>query len=239
MSAHLELLRFNWKPSVIRLALAALADAGPVALKTWVARAGLPANHFAAVLGESERLGLIVVETPAEGIRLLVQPVAYWRERPMLSAEEFARMWEGSMVQCRMALGPGLAEAASRNPVLLPESGGESARIPGQECGFPSSTFRRSDVSEIERTTSKRGDEHGDGLRERVRLFVGERDWRKFWEHDEWQDIFDDVQRAKVLASSLRYLQAGLREGVAFRKNGGAALWADYKRCLGREAAKL
>lgn len=153
MSTHLELLRFNWKPSVIRLALAALADAGPVPRRVWVVRSGLPANHFASALAEAQRLGVLVVEIPAEGLKLLVQPVAFWKERPLTGAEEFARAWSGAAVQGRMSLGtemPSLSEAlavqdgaeqetgvrsqetagAYRIPVGVPDSGSDSYRNP-------------------------------------------------------------------------------------------------------------
>ena len=178
---HLELLRFNWKPSVIRLALVALADAGPVPRRVWVVRSGLPANHFAAALQEAQRLGVLVVELPAEGLRLLVQPVAFWKERPLTGAEEFARAWSGAAVQGRMALGtemPSLSEALAvrttphpgpllerggeggdnRIPVVVPDSGGESYRIP-----VPLLNVQRSASSEkiLEALNVERSEEPG------------------------------------------------------------------------------
>lgn len=140
MSAHLDLLRFNWKPSVIRLALAALADAGPVARRVWVVRSGLPPNHFAPTLEEARRLGLLVAECPAEGLRLLVQPVEFWKERPLAGAEDFARAWARAVAeQRRLPLATemptlpdalAVAAAANRIPVALPDSGGGDYRIP-------------------------------------------------------------------------------------------------------------
>ncbi len=132
---------------MIRLALAALVDAGPVSRRVWVVRSGLPANHFSAALQEAQRLGLLVVEVPAEGLRLLVQPVAFWRERPLTDAAEFQRAWQAVAVQGRMGLGtemPSLADALAvphravphraeeedRIPVVVPDSGGEPYRIP-------------------------------------------------------------------------------------------------------------
>jgi hypothetical protein len=116
-----------------------------------VVRSGLPENHFSSALDEACRLGLLIVETPAEGLRLLVQPVAFWQERPRFGAEEFARAWERATAQGRMPLAteqPGLAEALAVNSEragggignadvagpesgpVVPDSGGGEYRIP-------------------------------------------------------------------------------------------------------------
>ena len=47
------LLRFNWKPSIIRLCVAALDDAGPVSKRAWAVRAGVPDNHLLPALREA------------------------------------------------------------------------------------------------------------------------------------------------------------------------------------------
>jgi hypothetical protein len=138
----LEILRFNWKPSVIRLLLAAAVDAGPVAAQTWARRSGVPRNHLLPAVREAERLGALAVEPLPEGLRLLVQRVEMWRERPECSAEEFSRAWGRAVEQLRMQLAtemPGLGEALAaipesggaqnRNPVTLPESGGLRTKV--------------------------------------------------------------------------------------------------------------
>lgn len=138
-------------------------------------------------------------------------------------------------------------DAGASGTVGVPESGtvGGTRCVPAAvpESGtYP--TFRRLNVPSEERLTSKRLDvpESGtpkapiDGLREKVRAFVGERDYRRYWERDEEQAIFDDPLRSEVLWSSLRYCQAGIKEGIQVRKNTGSMLWSDYRRSL---AAKL
>lgn len=256
----IELLRFDWSRTQGRLLLAAMADAGPVSARAWAVRSGVPRNHVLPTIAECERLGGLKQELRAEGIVLLVQPESFWRVTPLAEAAAWAEAWR-NVAQERLALvteARSLAEAMTemraavegrlpdRNPVgTRPESGGDD-RNPGGSCtsfegtSSSSETFRRSDVLDPKRITSKRSgeeerlarsDEHYQ-LQERVRLFVGERDWRRYWEQDEPQAIFADAQRAEVLRNSLRYCQAALKEGVAVRKNTGAMLWEDYKRGL-------
>lgn len=244
----IELLRFDWSRTQQRLLLAALADAGPVSKHVWAVRSGVPRNHVLPTIAECERLGGLKQELKAEGIVLLVQPVSFWRVTPLAEAAAWLEAWR-NVAQERLALvteARSLAEAmtemraavegrlpeADRNPVgTRPESGGAD-RNPVGSC-TSSETFRRSDVLDQKRLTSKRGEEEERStLPERVRLFVGERDWRRYWEQDEPQAIFADAQRSAVLLSSLRYCQAALKEGVAVRKNTGAMLWEDYKRGL-------
>lgn len=268
LTVAVELLRFDWRPTQLRLLLAALADAGPVSRRTWAVRAGVPANHLAEVVGECSRLGGLRPEGGPEGLSLFVQPPEFWRVTPLAEVAVFSDAWQGPGRQRRMALvteAPGLAEAMSaggaiansrspiaeanaRNPggkVPLPITGIRE-RVPDSGCDV-STTFRRSDVFDPKRLTSKRGegiDHHSrDGcataeLSERVRVFVGERDWRRYWENEEAQSIFSDAVRAAVLSSSLRYCQASIREGVRVRKNTGAMLWEDYKRGLGKAVAR-
>lgn len=146
----IELLRFNWRPNVLRLGLAALADAGPVARLTWVVRTGLPENHFAEALSAAQAGGLLVAEASQEGLRLLVQPVVFWRERPKHGAEDFSRAWRAGAVQARMGLctempsladvmaagiDEGSTEASATQAVrptgFPPDSGGGLPRNPG------------------------------------------------------------------------------------------------------------
>lgn len=267
----IELLRFDWSRTQGRLLLAALADAGPVSVRAWAVRSGVPRNHVLPTIAECERLGALKQELRAEGIVLLVQPVEFWRVTPLADAAAWSEAWR-NVAQERLDLvteARSLAEAmasmraaadgkgADRNPVGGQPESGKADRNPIGVCtsfaGTSSETFRRSDVLDQKRITSKRGElseardtspQGGEGeersarsgdpcsLQERVRLFVGERDWRRYWEQEEPQAIFADAQRAAILRSSLRYCQAALKEGVQVRKNTGAMLWEDYKRAL-------
>jgi hypothetical protein len=131
-----ELLRYNWKPSIVRLCLAALEDAGPVSKRAWAVRSGVPDNHLLPAVREAERLGAVAVEHGPEGMRLLVQPASFWRERELHGPEAWAGAWTRAE-QIRLGPeAPGLAEAlavttareADRNPVGLPESGATGIR---------------------------------------------------------------------------------------------------------------
>lgn len=158
----------------------------------------------------------------------------------------------------RRNVGQASAPPSARGPVpesgTVPENGtgvpdsgthgvsrcGSGAANAVPESGTPP-TYRRLNVPSEERLTSKRpapvpesGTAPTAGLREKVRTFVGERDWRRYWELPDYQDIFEDPLRATVLSSSLRYCQAGLKEGVPVRKNTGSMLWDDYKRALAK-----
>lgn len=109
----LELLRFGWTPNQLKLLLVALADAGPVERRVWVARSGVPRNHLAAVLAECERLGGARVNPSVEGLAIHVQPVEFWRVTPLMERAEWAVAWRG-VVQERLQLPtemPGLTEA--------------------------------------------------------------------------------------------------------------------------------
>ncbi len=109
----LELLRFAWTPSCLRLLLAAGSDAGPVQLHVWAWRAGLPRNHVKAAIVECERLGGLKQEARAEGLALFVQPVEFWRVTPLMEARDWAQAWHG-VAQSRLALvteAPSMIEA--------------------------------------------------------------------------------------------------------------------------------
>lgn len=126
----LELLRFSWSPSQLRLLLVALADPGPAARRVWVGRAGVPRNHLAAILGEVKRLGGAAVEEGPEGIAIRVQPAVFWRVTPLMEADEWARCWQG-VVQERLQLRtemPSLAESMQAMAVC--------GSVPGHAPGF-------------------------------------------------------------------------------------------------------
>lgn len=255
----IELLQFDWRPTQLRLLLAAAADAGPVLERAWAVRSGVPRNHVKDVIRQVVRLGGARAEVRAEGVALHVQPVNFWQVTPLADAAEWAAAWRAGGRQERLALvteatdlGAALAEVGAngrlRIPVGVSPDSGKSAPDSGGADDL-CTTFRRSDVLDPRRITSKRpaaapdsgevgGAGPGAGLAERIRLFVGERDWRRYWEGDDVQAIFEDGTRARVLESSLRYCQAALKEGVAVRKNTGAMLWEDYRRTLRDKLAK-
>lgn len=267
----LEILRFNWKPSLVRLLLAAAADAGPVSAAVWARRTGLPRNHLLPAMRAAEKLQALAVEMRPEGFRLLVLPVEMWRERPECDAMEFAHAWGRTVEQMRLAL---VTEAPSLRDALAvaPKSGVESplskgspdfgvespnfGELPPKFGGHDrisesagterSGTFRRETFQAENVSTFKRNvgapesGDGGDALRRRVESFVGPTDWRKFWMHERYQEIFDDPIRSGVLAGSLRYLQAGLKQGVVkLRTNAGRTLWEDYQRSLRTRLAKI
>lgn len=144
-----QLLRFNWKPSLVRLGLAAQVSPGPCGLGAWSVRAGVPRNHLLAAVREGERLRLFDVGWPPEGLLLRVRPPEFWRERELVSSGEWALAWApGASQQDRLALVTeradlvdGLwaaAQAAAREqhriPVAAPDfgapdSGSSSTRV--------------------------------------------------------------------------------------------------------------
>jgi ribosomal protein L24E len=164
----------------------------------------------------------------------------------------------------RRYVGQASAPQAVRDPVpdsgTVPENGmgvPESGTLGVSRCGsgaadaVPDSgtahTYKRNNVSSEERITSKRvpvpdsGTSAGQAdpkLRDKVLEFVGERDWRRYWEWPEYQEIFEDPFRAKILAGCLRFCRAKLREGVPLRKNPGSMLWDEYKRDLGKKLSQ-
>lgn len=119
-----ELLRFKWTPSELRLLLAAWADAGPVSEGDWAVRAGLPRNHLLPTLERCVALGGIAREARAEGIVLFVQPVEFWKVTPRCEARAFNRAWR-SCEQVRLAIvteQASLAEAMRMSNVQCPMS---------------------------------------------------------------------------------------------------------------------
>jgi len=104
----LEVLRFGWTPSCLRLLLAAGADPGPVDERTWAIRCGLPRNHIKAAILECERLGGLKQEPRAEGLALWLQPVEFWRVTPGMEHEHWLGAWAlaggGKGLQGRLGL---------------------------------------------------------------------------------------------------------------------------------------
>jgi hypothetical protein len=105
--------------------------------------------------------------------------------------------------------------------------GGKGGNVPN---------VKRSNVSDLKRETSKRSDagaregSEAEALRDEVRRFVGDLDFRKFYERPDYALIFECADRGKVLENSLRYCLAAIKEGVAVQKNHGAMLWDEFKR---------
>lgn len=155
----LEILRFNWKPNIIRLLLAAAVHPGPLSAHDWSRRSGVPRNHLLPAVREAERLGALAVETWPEGLRLLVQTVEMWRERPECSAEDFAAAWGRAVGQLRLQLAtemPSLGDALAAQP----DSGGAADRIPVSppESGVPCTKVSTLNVQRLtvsEETSSK------------------------------------------------------------------------------------
>lgn len=151
----IEPLRFNLKPNVLRLVLAAAADPGPASRKAWSVRAGVPLNHLRPALEEAMRIGALAVSPEAEGLRLLVQPVAMWRERELVGAADWAAAWSNGrqhkldLATEAQTLTEALAEVRSTEARRgLPESGsregtGHRNPVPGlPESGCALSVHR-------------------------------------------------------------------------------------------------
>lgn len=147
-----DLLRFDWKPSLVRLALAALRDAGPVSEDDWSVRSGVPRNHLLPSLREAVKNGLIKCEMMAEGLRLLVQPFEFWTGPDvdeLSSRVEWDRSWRVSG-QARMTLAteaPGLAEVLAAL-ARQPDSGAPTNRIPVPDSGVDRADRDRSGTRE-------------------------------------------------------------------------------------------
>lgn len=112
------LLRYNWKPSILRLCVAALEDGGPCGKRAWAVRSGVPDNHLLPAVREAERLGVMAVEQTAEGMRLLVQPCQFWRERELAGLAEWTAAWRVTGKAPVLGLvteAPGIAEALAVN----------------------------------------------------------------------------------------------------------------------------
>jgi hypothetical protein len=236
------LLQWNWKPRALRVLVAALADAGPASMTDWAVRTGVDARHVGAVIRELEALGGLKLESGAEGVRLLVQPPSFWRERMLSDAARWQRAWAQARGQRKLELvteEAGLADALACNVPpnrgeISPESG-RSADMAGGLGGLrrtffiPKNVLRSTFLAEKDRTY-KRDPLIGDRLREEVRTWVGARDFARYWARRPWTEMFDD-ERAVVIAGALHYLQAGHREGaVKIKHSNGAALWDEVKR---------
>jgi hypothetical protein len=113
-------------------------------------------------------------------------------------------------------------ESRRRNPTQALSS--EKSDEPVQRL-----TFNRSNVSTNKRLTLRASDKSDgelvDGIRERVRHFVGENDWHRFWARAGY--LWENVDRVRSLENSLDYLAAGVKTGeVNIRSTNGAALWS-------------
>lgn len=162
------MLRFNWKPSLVRLGLAAAADAGPCDVRTWAARSGVPRNHVLESAREGARLGLFAIECLPEGLRLVLQPAEFWRERELCERGEWAAAWGATgRSQARLGLvteAPGLADALGERAVRNPERRPES----GEPSGIRTSGIRSVEVESRIKCTREKGIEIPRGSRARV-----------------------------------------------------------------------
>jgi len=262
----LEPLRFNFKPRALRLLLAALADPGPASRSAWSLRSGVRAGHLSETMAELSGARAIDVKLEAEGIKILVQPVEFWRERPICRRDVWIESWANVARQSRLDLvseAPGLTDAlanvargsANVDPGLaadvagrvsesvndsvnnsLPKLGSppQNGEIP-QNGERPSTTragrhVKRNDVLK-ENVGTFNAEDSVNNLRERVRQFVGDRDWSRYWSAPRWSRIFDEPERAALLDGALSYLKAGIADGsVRIRLNNGAALWEEFGR---------
>lgn len=112
---------------MLRLLIAALRDSGPCSVKTWADRSGIRENHVLTIIRMAEGQQAIKSVTGPEGIRLLVQPESFWRERPLTTPARWAESWARMAAQTRLDLvteRPGLNEmlAASSSIVSSPRT---------------------------------------------------------------------------------------------------------------------
>lgn len=109
-----EALNYKWKPQAIRLLWAASLDAGPVDLDIWSRRTGIPRNHLLNTVREVERLGGIATEILAEGLKVAVLPVKFWRVTEISNVADWRRAWVIGSRQERLDIAsemPDLADA--------------------------------------------------------------------------------------------------------------------------------
>lgn len=276
---HCEVLRFNFKPRGLRLVLAAMADPGPSSHFNWSLRSGIGTRHLAEIISQLIDLGIIAAQPAAEGMKLLVQPVEFWRERPICRRDVWIQAWANVARQTRLdlvtewdGLPEALANAARANVAgdpeaayvaggkvdktvnkSLPESGtprfGEQSprfgeqKVPesGSPCTTRAGDVKRNDVTVRYVPSADVGtfnETNGEQLRQRVREFVGHRDWERFWAQPRWCRIFEEPERAALLDGALRFLLAGIADGsVRIRVAAGAALWEQFGR-MERERMK-
>ncbi len=116
IKAFLEVLRYNWKPTAMQLLLAALGHGGPSSRRNWSIRSGIPAQHLGGVIHELQMGGAIHAEVNDEGIKILVQPIEFWRERQLCRRDVWSVAWADAARQTRLDLvteADGLWEALS------------------------------------------------------------------------------------------------------------------------------
>lgn len=123
----LELLNFDLNLRPLKVITAAMADPGPLPHRVWAARAGIPVQHLAAAFAELERVRAAVVVNVAEGVRIMVQPMALWRGaiRPR---QAWLAAWRQGPAQSKLDIAteqPDLPEALSNDAariVALPKA---------------------------------------------------------------------------------------------------------------------
>lgn len=222
-----EILRHKWNLNVLQLFLAACVDRGPCQRREWAMRSGVDEGHMAERIALADACRVLKPSDAPEGTILTPLPPQWWKltPRPM---EAFARAWGKATTQTPLDLStemPSLVEMMAVDAIpksgIDPQIGDRASPLYNT---FTRSTFVRSNVG-----TLKRPD--GAALREKVRVFVGDGDYAKFWGKPCYDDIFAQQARADALDASLCHLKAGVVEGsVKIRTTRGRALWDAFQR---------
>lgn len=141
--------------------------------------------------------------------RLLVMPPAQWPLR------QIRRM--SVPAQLGLPTKDDLVDTiAGRRPQDTPPPAAASPPVVGD-----TSTFKRFNVPDPKRQTSKRPEE----LRDKVLAFVGTRDYARHWVQPRNDHLFENQEESETLAGTLRYCIARESECANPIANRGAYLW--------------
>lgn len=81
---------------------------------------------------------------------------------------------------------------------------------------------RNVDVSDAGRTTTN------DQLQERVRAFVGEPDWARYWSRAEYDHLWTDAHCRDALEKALSDCRTRIKDKIPVKKTRGAMLWNQF-----------
>lgn len=202
---------------------------------------GVRRDKCAVLLETLNSLGLVHVNA-AQGTFEPRPDASLWSRARALRARASSASIDGRSAELPLRTEPLLEEALSelardrasaQSP--MPRVGGEIRRPESAEKSAAGllpvqrSTFNRLNVETIKRVTLDHASEKSAAstkeVWQRVREFVGERDFREHWEKAGY--VWSNPERVAVLAGALAYVAAGVKSGeMMIKTTRGAALWS-------------
>lgn len=220
-------------------------DFGTLHLSAWEERLfKWRSNELKDLLADFQRWSWITVDVAEGTFRLAPDRLPGWGEcfamqlregaLPLLSVNDlnkiFAKVSQEASVRPPLSAVE-LAKLSQRLAEISHRNGTNGGNVP---------TFNRCDVKRLNVVAAPplmaapRGTApHPGSLKERVRNFVGDKDWfaKEFWNGGRgWRhQLFTDESEA--LEGALNYCEAGLKSGeMRLRKTRGAMLWDEFQR---------